>query len=380
MRLSKKRQLPQTPPPATLAWSEETELVGLVFELAPHSNDYLYPEYAIGLHAWFLAQVQQINPELSRALHDEQSEKAFTISRLEGELLNSGKDLQLQADKTYRWYVNILSQPVAQWAAQWVQNLPTVVDLRNAPLRIVACEIALAPTTYTQLLKPSPLGLQAVQLTFVSPTSFRTKQHHFPLPVPKNLFHSYLRRWNDFSEVKIPQDEFLNWIEETVLIHRLKLESAKVVAGKKGSVTGFTGAIELGLSKKAYENSDFAQYFYALVRLAPFCGTGHKTTFGLGQTRIGWLLSEVLPVSSKQDLLASRIAELTEVFIAERRRTGGTRAQEIAETWATILARRELGEPLNEIALDLEMPYETVKTYVKLARRSLKADQGMENV
>lgn len=375
----KKHQPPQSPPPTPLTWPVETELVGLVFELAPLNNDYLYPQYAIGLHAWFLAQVQQTNPELSRSLHDEQSEKAFTISGLEGAPLSSGKDLQLQVDRTYHWYINILSQPIAQWAIQWVQNLPTIVDLRTASLRIVSCKIALVPTTYAQLRATLLSQWRPVQLTFLTPTSFRTKQHHFPLPVPKNLFHSYLRRWNDFSEFKIPQDEFLNWIEETVIIHRHKLESFKVTAGKKGSVTGFTGAVELGLSKKAQENSDFVQYFYALVRLAPYCGTGHKTTFGLGQTRTGWLLTEVLPVSSRENLLASRIAELTEVFMVERQRTGGTRAQEIAETWATILARREIGESLSAIALDLEMPYETVKTYVKLARRSLKATPEVEN-
>lgn len=369
----KKHQPPQSPPPAALPWPVETELVGLVFELAPHSNDYLYPEYTIGLHAWFLAQVQQTHPELSQSLHDEPSEKAFTISGLEGELLTTGKNLQLQANKIYYWYINILSQPLAQWATQWLQNLPPVVDLRNAPLRIISCQIALPPTTYKQLLTTSLFRTSPIQLTFLTPTSFRSKQHHFPLPVPKNLFHSYLRRWNDFSDIKISQDQFLNWIEETVIIHRHKIESAKVIAGKKGSVTGFTGAIELGLSKKVNENSDFVQYFYALTQLAPYCGTGHKTTFGLGQTRIGWLLSEVLPVSPRQNLLASRIAELTETFIAKRQRTGGTRAQEIAETWATILARRELGDSLNAIAIDLEMPYETVKTYIKLARRSLKA-------
>jgi CRISPR-associated endoribonuclease Cas6 len=72
--------------------------------------------------------------------------------------------------------------------------------------------------------------------------------------------------------------------------------------------------------------------------------------------------------------LAARIDELTQKFMALRKRTGGSRAAEIAETWATILARRELGESLFDIAADLEMPYETVKTYVKLARRALKVE------
>jgi CRISPR-associated endoribonuclease Cas6 len=71
-------------------------------------------------------------------------------------------------------------------------------------------------------------------------------------------------------------------------------------------------------------------------------------------------------------VLAERIDELTATFVAMKKRTGGNRAQKSAETWATILARRELGDSLRDIAQDLELPYETAKTYSKLARRSLR--------
>lgn len=56
-----------------------------------------------------------------------------------------------------------------------------------------------------------------------------------------------------------------------------------------------------------------------------------------------------------------------------QKRTGGTRALNISQTRATILARREFGESLQAIAVDLEMPYETIKTYIKLARKQLKS-------
>ena len=60
--------------------------------------------------------------------------------------------------------------------------------------------------------------------------------------------------------------------------------------------------------------------------------------------------------------------------MALKKRTGGSRAAVIAEAWATILARRELRESLFDIVADLEMPYETVKTYVTLARKALKVE------
>jgi len=79
-------------------------------------------------------------------------------------------------------------------------------------------------------------------------------------------------------------------------------------------------------------------------------------------------------VPTTQAVLAERLEELTTLFKAQRKRQGGDRAQDVAENWATILARRELGDSLQDIAADMDMPYETVKTYSKLARRALRAE------
>jgi len=74
-------------------------------------------------------------------------------------------------------------------------------------------------------------------------------------------------------------------------------------------------------------------------------------------------------------LLAERIEELTTFFVDQKKRTGGNRAQDSAEKWATILARRELGDSLQAIAKDMDLRYDTAKTYCKLARRALR-EQG----
>ena len=371
---SSKRKNPSKNTP--LIWADDTELVSLVFDLEVTDSTALYSQYTIGLHAWFLDQVRQINPTLSAHLHDSESEKPFSISALEGQLLPTGKQLQLQANLIYRWQINAISQPVVQFLSQWLIQLPPILKLRDASLQIKQISIVNPPTTYNQLLQSS-INHRNINLSFVSPTSFRRKGHHFPLPVPFNLFHSYLRRWNDFSGMPIEQDAFLEWIDENVIIHKHHLESVKVAAGKRGSVNGFTGAICLGLSKSALANIEFTQLFYALVQLAPYCGTGHKTTFGLGQTCLDWVNPESnISSTATTNLLPERIEELTAIFTAQRKRIGGERTEKIATTWATILARREMGESLQIIAEDLEIPYTTVKTYVKLARRMLKDTQS----
>lgn len=360
----------------TAPWPADTELVGLVFDLQAQSDGSLYSQYAIALHAWFLDQVRQSNPDLSAYLHDGESEKPFTMSRLEGITVGVSGAPQLQAGQSYRWYVSALSKPVVQWMAAWLQSPPALLELRGMPLKIVNWAIAHPATTYAKLLAIDCPAAPTVALTFTSPTSFRRKGHHLPLPMPTNVFHSYLRRWNDFSGNPYDPEDYLAWVDETVLILRHHLRSMKVVAGKQGAITGFVGAVEFGLARPQAADPDYKRLFVALGQLAPYCGRGHKTTFGLGQTRLGWTVdTPTAALPSRQDLLAQRIEQLTEQFIAQRKRTGGDRASHIAETWATILARREWGESLYDIADDLEMPYETVKTYAKLARRAVREEE-----
>jgi CRISPR-associated endoribonuclease Cas6 len=364
----------QKPQSLFLNWPDRTELVGLELQLQPRQDLTLPGNYTTQLHSWFLDQVRRIDPTLSAYLHDGQSEKPFIISSLNSATPTEGRSLRFTVDQSYQWIISALSPRVAGWMQQWLQQAPTELQLRTASFAVKGWSLSQPPMTYAQLLSKTIPDSPSLTLSFLSPTSFRRKSSHFPLPLPFNLFHSYLRRWNDFSGLAVDQDEFLNWIDESVVILRHQLRSHKVSVGKSGSVTGFTGAVQFGLTRKALQNTEFVQLFLALGQLAPYCGTGHKTTFGLGQTRLGWLIDDEVTVSatpSLEAILSQRIAVLTNIFAAQRIRTGGDRASAIARTWAIVLARRELGEGLQTIAQDLKIPYETVKTYVKLARRAL---------
>jgi CRISPR-associated endoribonuclease Cas6 len=393
-------------------WDSSTELVGLTLTLQPQTDLTLPTHYTTELHSWFLDQVRRKNTDLSTQLHDGQSEKAFTIASLQGEIDTPGHSLRdtrkgsllLSAQQSYQWQITALSPPVAAWMADWLNQLPPDMRLRSGDFQLGEWAIAHPATTYetiweqaaTQMSKDDP----SLTFTFTTPTSFRRRGNHMPLPLPDMVFQSYLRRWNHFAFIEFDPDPFLDWIDDCVIILRHHLQSAKVAAGKQGSVTGFTGSIQYKLTAKAQDEPEYIQLFYALGQFAPYCATGHKTTFGLGQTRLGWTdppssvflkpsaipaprATDPAPIApspthaiARQTLLTQRIAELTTLFIAQRKRTGGDRASQIAATWATILARRELGESLQAIAQDLEMPYETVKTYVKLARRALNEGLG----
>ncbi len=257
----------QTRPHPT--WSSETELIGLEFELESSQGGTLYPQYAIALHAWFLDLVRQLDPKLSAKLHDNQQEKAFAISGLSGPIASSGKQLLLAAGETYRWYVSVFSGEVAKWMQDWIAVLPNSLPLRQAPLQIKS--VAIAPdtpaTTYKKLFQVEPR--QKLGLSFCSPTSFRRSGVHFTLPVPFNLFHSYLRRWKRLKGIEMESAEFLEWVDKSVWITQHRLESAKVAVGKKGMVTGFIGSVELSFTKDAYSSPEFMGLVSSLVQFAP---------------------------------------------------------------------------------------------------------------
>jgi CRISPR-associated endoribonuclease Cas6 len=135
------------------------------------------------------------------------------------------------------------------------------------------------------------------------------------------------------------------------------------------------------------------------LRLAPYCGTGYKTTFSLGKTSVTFLSSPpnpfpsidqtvnssppltLQPVSSTTESVSSiqAIDTLTQKLIARRKRQGGTRSLTAARTEAEILIRHQAGEPLTAIAQKIGKSYDAVKkayTRAKQALQTLDIDMG----
>ena len=366
---------------AIAPWTDDIELVSITLILKAITDICLSQNYTTALHAWFLHQVRDSDPQLSAYLHDGQSEKAFTLSPLNGNLKPINNTFLVKANSTYTWTISALSKPLCEWLRNWYSNHPETIKLYKGNFEIAQIGINQPPTTYSSLWSDSSNPESRFTLAFHTPTCFRSKNHHLPLPIPVNIFHSYLRRWNDFSPESFPQEEFLSWIEKVVYITNHDLYCTKVAVAKHGYVTGFTGNVEFAVDFKASRNSDFERLLTALIKLAAYCGTGHKTTFGLGQTRLigkneignGKSEKDSITTNSIQEHLVKRIAELTDLFLQTKKRQGGDRAQNTATVWATILARYELGESLKAIALDLDMPYETVRKYAHTARKAIRA-------
>ncbi len=379
-------------PPKASLWTGQPDLVGLQLTLQPSQNFTLPSNYTYWLHAWFLDQMRQIDPSLSAELHDNQAEKAFTISSFLGDntpidrttTSPRNRTIQFNANSSYHCQITALNKTLCAALKKW--QTPTTICLRDRSFQINHRQISLPAITYSTLWDNANINNE-LSLTFLSPTAFRKSGNHMPLPIPENLFHSYLRRWNIFAHCQFEPTEFLAWVNESVVLLRHNIHSSKAQPGKQGSVTGFVGTIQLGFNTKADRQLDYMQLAHTLVAAAPYFSTGHKVTFGLGQTRSGWLTpaitrSPLVPAQlldkvdalkklKTPDLIGARIDELQPIFLASKKRQGGERATKAAQMWATIIAHQENGDNLQSIAKKLDLPYDNVKKYSQLARKYL---------
>ena len=80
-----------------------------------------------------------------------------------------------------------------------------------------------------------------------------------------------------------------------------------------------------------------------------------------------------------QQALQPRIRELTAILMRSQKRTGGQRAINTCSKKAIIYARYEIGQSLTEIAEFLQIPYTTVKSYIKLTRREIASYYAAQN-
>ena len=403
-----------TKPKPILTWAPSTELIALTLTLQPQADFQAPTYYTTELHSWFLNQVRLTNPDLSTYLHDGQSEKAFSITSLSGHIQTQDslarsatpkEPLHFSAEELYHWSIAALSKDLCEWLQQWLCKPPQEMRLRSGTFNIQQWAIGLPATTYESIwngvdveaMNTGASKDQRLSLTFTTPTSFRKRSNHMPLPIPENVFHSYLRRWNSFAHLEFEQSDFLDWVNECVVILRHDVRSQKTQSGKQGSVTGFVGAVQFGLTPKAKAEPEYVQLVHTLITCAPYFGTGHKVTFGLGQTITGWFVDRLteqpqiprifrkptepsdpavigddLKVSAVDPSLVDRQAELKQFFFSRKKRQGGERAEKAADLWAAILAHQEFGKSLKEIADDLEISYDTVRRYAKRAREALE--------
>ncbi len=119
-----------------------------------------------------------------------------------------------------------------------------------------------------------------IDMEFLTPTVFRSggKRNNI-FPEPTLVFGSYWNKWQVLSPVKMADN--LNSYFEQISVTRYRLESRIWDFGSYQEV-GYSGTCRFEIDPNVPD--DTVARINALADFAYFCGTGAKTTMGMGQT------------------------------------------------------------------------------------------------
>lgn len=241
------------------------------------------------LHAALSRRLELLDPDLSQALHDapegaHSSDHPWSISPLIGPLHRSGGYLVTVPGEPYRVRITALVPEVlAALVAAFDPATPLgrePVFLENARFDVVPQESHLESlATYASLLTAARPN-RRINLVFRSPTAFRSRQPAGLEPALRLCIEGYLRKWNTFADVVLPEEPLLEYAEQSVRVVSAELRPASMQLGKfyeKGVAGTVTWEAEA-------QPPALLRLINALVDYAFYCGTGARTALGMGQT------------------------------------------------------------------------------------------------
>lgn len=250
--------------------------------LDPRTAKRPLPSHAIpAIHANFYQWLAEADPALAKTMDNAEGAKPFTTSPL------------YQCNGRCEVRLTILDDSLLDLITLGLDRRP-YAKIYGDQFPIVRQRML--ARSYADLSQNA--GAQsAVVLCFDTPLSFTSREMDYILPDPVFAFSSYIDRWNAFVPHALQVDPaYIEWVRDAVAVSRFDLHS-QALKFKSHQLIGCTGRIQYRIVKTDKSTPLAVHTFNALASFAEFCGTGRKTTQGMGQTTRypQWDLPEPIP-------------------------------------------------------------------------------------
>ncbi len=245
---------------------------------------------------------------LGDRLHDERPMRQFTVSPLLG-LTNvrHGQTLVEAGDVTRLRITALDDLTQSSLLGNWLVKLPARVTFAGIAWRVRRLGLAASDDpaagydTYAGLRdrhRDGGGGRRPARwaVSFESPLAFHLRDGNcLPFPLPGLLVAGWLNRWNEYSPVALLAADdttpaFLRRVEAGLRISQYRLKTVSFrfrhegPDGRRSREVPQIGCVgEATFDGAALEPADQAAVA-TLVDFAFFCGSGHHTTMGMGQT------------------------------------------------------------------------------------------------
>jgi CRISPR-associated endoribonuclease Cas6 len=250
------------------------------------------------IHGFWFRQWREVAPPIADRLHRADGAQPFTLSPLMG-LPHPDHGHVSVARGARAWFrvATLTPELSAALESAWLPSLPAAIELAGLRWQVEgvtsdsrahswARRAEAQALAESRLLASSPP--RQWTLAFTTPTAFRGICGHLPFPLPDSLVGSWLRRWERFGPVRLPQD-LRDRVREGLAVSAYDLKTVPVF-DRGRLIIGCVGKMRLTALRLTRGERAAVDL---LAHYAFWVGSGHHTTQGLGMTQVlpngrGW--------------------------------------------------------------------------------------------
>ncbi len=307
-----------------------TRMYALLLRLRPLQQGTLMPFSGELVHGALLSWLRAAAPDVATWLHEGHKRRLFTCSSLhfsqpmQPSLKAERENIHLPLNpmKTYTVRLTfLLGELFPLFYNALMQSKASEAEATSVPFMRLGKQLFLLeevifakddPVGWTNFTSPASLVEKAEHMRFSTDTLLTFEfgsltafsrghsragygMYHMIFPLPQLLFQSLLRRWEDIAPSELAhvvhKERIEQYLQEDGVIAIDYDLTAHHVHFTTHLQRGFLGtcAYQLrGPDEKVSADSPLTlkQQIYLLAQLAFYCGVGHKTAMGLGQTRL----------------------------------------------------------------------------------------------
>ena len=275
--------------------------ISTVIHLIPPEDVKLRPTMGHHAHAAFLSLLRMSNPEKAEEIHASSRQKPFTVSPLIGDGERRGDFLYIRAGTECWLRFTFLDDAlfVHFGNAFLTQDFPSI-RLGGATFQLSRLVASGTETKdwsgariYEDLIESAGTDTR-LRVRFYSPTAFRElsprgqKTRNEATIDLVRCYQSWVNRWNAFAPMQIDKQPFLDFVARHAGLTAVECKSRMLDFGKHKAI-GFIGgcAYQFFAERQSDSkgNTEMLRLANLLADFAFYCGTGYKTTMGMGQTR-----------------------------------------------------------------------------------------------
>jgi len=257
--------------------------VSMLIHFFPHSQLTRSASGGKWLHALVFNLFNRISPEYAEYIHKQYDYKLFTLSPLR----TKGKEHEIEEGQLCHVRLTLLDDQkisellciLAEIDQQELRLGNTTISIYNVQVSPETNNIWVRYQSWEELVESPPK--EFINLQWHSPTAIKQQHRNSLFPIPETIFYSWQKRWLKISPIPLPQELTPDDWFTSSQISSYNLQTTTVYFGNFKQ-KGFKG-------KASYEihgDDNIKKTANILSHFAFYCGTGYKTTIGMGQTNI----------------------------------------------------------------------------------------------